>query len=258
MKKLREYKAFGCHFTLYDEGIELHSMSANRFIKKSEISDITIKNFSSTVSFRVTGTKDVITLSFSLKDIQNKEFVCVGEYLQGKSDETVFDTQNKIKEESAKPVSAEAKQEPEKLSITSTITGLIVGLIAIAIIISTGISLFSEIKTSPASSRNQVNEIKVEDYSNLDSAAYIVSQRYIESILKSPSTADFPFMDFTATHLGDGRYRVTSYVDSENGFGAMIRSDWTVLMTYKKDGSRTAPSSWELEEVIFDGEVLFP
>jgi hypothetical protein len=251
MKKLREYKTFGCHFTLYDEGIELHSMSANRFIKKSDISDITIKKFSSAVSFRISSTKELVTLLFSTKDIKSKEFILVGEYLQGKSKDEVFDTPDISNTETQQSIKSEEVEQIEKMSIGS----VIVGLIAIAIIVSVGISIFSEISTSPSPS--QAPESKVEDYSDFGSEAYIVSKRYIEAILKSPSTADFPFMDFTATHLGNGRYRVTSYVDSENSFGAMIRSDWTVLMAYKS-GDSINPSSWELEEVVFDGEVMYP
>lgn len=158
---------------------------------------------------------------------------------------------NPIEEKDNAQITPDKKQE--KIGVGS----VIVGLIALAIIVPTFKSIFNEVANDSGPVTNKEAETKIEDYSNLDSAAYIVSKKYIESILKSPSTADFPFMDFTATHLGDAQYRVTSYVDSENSFGAMIRSDWTILMTYK-GGSDTDLSSWELQEVVIDGEVMYP
>jgi hypothetical protein len=48
--------------------------------------------------------------------------------------------------------------------------------------------------------------------------------------LKSPSTANFS--QETAQGLGDGRWRVTGVVDSQNSFGAVVRSAWTCEATY--------------------------
>lgn len=64
------------------------------------------------------------------------------------------------------------------------------------------------------------------------------AQDRVTNLLKSPSTADFPSgCDRFVTDLGGNRYTVTSYVDAENGFGAMIRSNYTCDVT--------VTSSWE-------------
>lgn len=83
--------------------------------------------------------------------------------------------------------------------------------------------------------------------------AQVVSQTNIKNLLKSPSTAKFcrPNVE----DLGEGRYIVNSCVDSQNSFGAMIRSNWQVTLTYA--GPLPASSqSWVFEKIVFDGEVV--
>jgi hypothetical protein len=52
----------------------------------------------------------------------------------------------------------------------------------------------------------------------------------IKKQLRSPATASFPpsFDEYTVSNLGGGRWRVSGYVDAQNGFGANIRCTWTV------------------------------
>lgn len=61
--------------------------------------------------------------------------------------------------------------------------------------------------------------------------------------LKSPSSAKFPwgfdqytFKDYgsSSDHWGYTRYLVTGYVDSQNSYGAQIRTKWAVEMDYNK------------------------
>lgn len=61
------------------------------------------------------------------------------------------------------------------------------------------------------------------------SATHAVAQCNDEmrASLVSPSTARFPVLDAQAEHLGDGLYNVNSYVDSQNRFGATIRTHFT-------------------------------
>ncbi len=65
--------------------------------------------------------------------------------------------------------------------------------------------------------------------------AWVMCQQFIEARLISPSSAEFPVMDTEATieRVADSGhqpwpYRVRSYVDSQNGFGAMIRKGFEV------------------------------
>jgi len=60
----------------------------------------------------------------------------------------------------------------------------------------------------------------------------------VENSLKSPSTADFPW-GVEAEALGNSKYGVDSYVDSQNGFGATIRTDFYCI-TEIQDGDEDA------------------
>lgn len=83
----------------------------------------------------------------------------------------------------------------------------------------------------------------------------IWAEDHIKTILKSPSTAEFPG-SFLSPYDGwnfskkGGKYTVSSYVDSQNSFGATLRSDFTIV--YQWDGESRKVSS-----LIFDGEKIF-
>ena len=86
--------------------------------------------------------------------------------------------------------------------------------------------------------------------------AFIISQSYVKSVLKSPASADFPALDYTATNLGNDKWKVVSYVDSQNSFGASIRTNWTVILTYF-DGDWADSNSWHLKELIVDDKIIY-
>lgn len=80
------------------------------------------------------------------------------------------------------------------------------------------------------------------------------SEFYIEKLLKSPSTADF--CSSTATDLGDNRWKVVSCVDSQNSYGAMIRSNWSTIMIFT-GGDVADMGAWKVEQIIFDGKKVY-
>ena len=67
---------------------------------------------------------------------------------------------------------------------------------------------------------------------NID--AQVMCQQFIEKQLKAPSTAKFPSSrEWKIDHVaGTADYHASSYVDAQNSFGAMIRSNITCDMTY--------------------------
>ncbi len=76
-------------------------------------------------------------------------------------------------------------------------------------------------KTVPKSTwKNQDNSLM----------AYIMMEGFVKKRLKSPSSADFPgIFDGKAGHikrLGGYKYLIASWVDSQNAFGAMIRTQF--------------------------------
>jgi hypothetical protein len=64
------------------------------------------------------------------------------------------------------------------------------------------------------------------------SAPITYAQGFVRRRLKSPSSASFPwsFDEYNVTDLGLGHWRVSGYVDAQNGFGATIRTHWSVEM----------------------------
>jgi hypothetical protein len=77
--------------------------------------------------------------------------------------------------------------------------------------------------------------------------AWVICQDFVEDRLTAPSTAEYPagYSQYT-TSLGDRTFRVDAYVDAENSFGAMIRTDFTCTVRYQ--GSET----WRLVSLEFD------
>ena len=88
-----------------------------------------------------------------------------------------------------------------------------------------------------------------ETYSDIE--AYVEAQFIIEDFLKSPATAEYPAVsNATIERLNDDGFKVTSYVDSQNSFGAMVRSEWMVLFQYI--GERV-----KIYQVVIDGEEMY-
>jgi Zn finger protein HypA/HybF involved in hydrogenase expression len=79
----------------------------------------------------------------------------------------------------------------------------------------------------------------------------VEAQMQLKNYLKSPSTAKFPSCsNFSIVKSDNETYTVSSYVDSQNGFGAMIRSDWTVKYHYLGENNVS------IDSVIMDGKTL--
>jgi len=66
--------------------------------------------------------------------------------------------------------------------------------------------------------------------------AIAACERSVEAQLRAPATAEFS--NQVASRGADGSYEVRGNVDSENGFGAMLRSSWTCSATPTTDGYR--------------------
>lgn len=79
----------------------------------------------------------------------------------------------------------------------------------------------------------------------------------VEMMLKAPSTAKFNTSPKVS--LDGDIYSIESWVDSENGFGANIRSYWSAKAHYiggdSEDETGTG-ANWIIDEFIFDGEKI--
>ena len=70
-----------------------------------------------------------------------------------------------------------------------------------------------------------------------DSEAFSCAKAIVKSVLKSPSSAKFCWItDATVTHLGNGEYKVTGWVEAENSYGATLRQNFVVVYTATENG----------------------
>jgi hypothetical protein len=74
--------------------------------------------------------------------------------------------------------------------------------------------------------------------------ASIACKDFIGQRLKSPSSAKFPMVASKARALGTNKYLLDSYVDSQNGFGALIRTDFKCIVYYNPENNM-----WELMQL---------
>lgn len=68
--------------------------------------------------------------------------------------------------------------------------------------------------------------------------AYNYAENFVKEKIKSPSTAVFPGIiekDKHITDLDGGKYQITSWVDSQNGFGATIRTSFSCMIIFEGD-----------------------
>lgn len=74
--------------------------------------------------------------------------------------------------------------------------------------------------------------------SNNKFLAYSYAEKFVKKKLKSPSTAEFPGTlekDEHITDLGNGEYRIESWVDSQNSYGAQIRTSFSCTIKFEGD-----------------------
>jgi len=64
--------------------------------------------------------------------------------------------------------------------------------------------------------------------------AWVMAGKFVKQRLKSPDTANFPHQPDSYSYSGECRHSIVGTVDSQNGFGAMIRSTFSVTMIYRQ------------------------
>ena len=63
--------------------------------------------------------------------------------------------------------------------------------------------------------------------------AWVAAKIEVEDNLKSPKTASFPWSyEEYVTKINDNDFKVKSYVDSENSFGALVRTQFRCYVTH--------------------------
>lgn len=64
--------------------------------------------------------------------------------------------------------------------------------------------------------------------------AYDMAKDFVTRRLKCPRTAKWPWFvkENHTRHLGNGRYQISSYLDAQNGFGALIRVHFVCIVQH--------------------------
>ena len=64
--------------------------------------------------------------------------------------------------------------------------------------------------------------------------AITMAQYFVKERLLSPHSADFPWSGWTVVpDMTGNRFKIESYVDSQNAFGAMIRTQYWCVVQYE-------------------------
>ena len=104
----------------------------------------------------------------------------------------------------------------------STKMSIAIILIVVAIVIG-----FTLICSNMCSGSEEVKE----EFDEVD--AWTAAQLEVEENLVSPSTAEFPWgTKGYVTKIDDNTYKINAYVDSENSFGAMVRTHFSCTVRY--------------------------
>lgn len=79
--------------------------------------------------------------------------------------------------------------------------------------------------------------------------AFFASQEFVKKQLKAPATTKFPDPSQARVLIGENsHYRVISYVDAQNSFGALIRSHYECLLRYDSGQDKWFPVSVEINK----------
>jgi hypothetical protein len=81
--------------------------------------------------------------------------------------------------------------------------------------------------------------------------AYLTTQVHVKKYLKAPATAQFPEYDKSfVKKINDTSFEVNAYVDSQNGFGALLRSTYLIRMHQDDKGN------WLCDYFEFNGKQM--
>lgn len=155
--------------------------------------------------------------------------------------------EEKIKIEEEEKLRAEARKKYEKPakkkmgSFKKFVAGTFALIVLIAVI--SAVSNSNTSTTTPATNSTPTQ-------SDRETTSIVFAEKVIKDTLKAPSTAKF--VDVKAYELTNEKdvWAINGFVDSQNSFGAVIRSQWEVQLDYRDGKGGTVKS------ILFDGKTL--
>lgn len=92
-----------------------------------------------------------------------------------------------------------------------------------------------------------VREEKVAE--EMEDRAYIIAQSFVKDRLKSPKTAEFSFECKCEYNMSTKTYYITSFVDAQNSFGALLRMNFVCRLKFN-GGDWADINNWNLLEIV--------
>lgn len=129
-------------------------------------------------------------------------------------------------------------------------------LIPIIIVLLVGLSIMVGVEEGKRAPKETVVE-EVEPVKKIDTMFYakLAAKKNIEDQLVAPSTAEFqPVYEMIVKQSSDS-FEISSYVDAQNSFGAMLRQDWICRMKYT-GGDPDMTGSWDPVLVVIGDEIV--
>lgn len=131
---------------------------------------------------------------------------------------------------------------PKKRKVWKVVLFIFLGFIAI--------TFLASLIGGDSSATTERGRQLVEGTSDFD--VYMKAQEVVEGTLSSPASANFPpTMEVDVERRADNTFKVSSYVDSENGFGATIRTNWITVFKLNED------KTVDVYQVFLDGEEVY-
>ena len=87
-----------------------------------------------------------------------------------------------------------------------------------------------------------------QEAASLEAMAVTQCQNFVRDTMESTLTVDFPFFDPVAELLADDTYSVMSYVDTKDGPGEAVRTNWSCRVRFD-GGSDEDESNWTLVDL---------
>jgi len=75
--------------------------------------------------------------------------------------------------------------------------------------------------------------------------AFVQCQKFVKDKLRSPSSAEFAFLDYTAKILPAQRFEIASYVEAQNAFGVKLKNRFICEVQWNGDDSANY-GNWKL------------
>ena len=133
-------------------------------------------------------------------------------------------------------------------NVVGITVGAVIVFVALVILCVGAIGMMSN-KSFRGYLASKAEGVRDVDARNVDLSiqAYRLANKYVEQRLKCPSTAKFSLDD--SARLGNQVYLMRSHVDSENSFGAMIRTHFIIKIQFIRSSDNT---KWNWKVLLFE------